>query len=204
VRKIITILFWFLALHAFSQDSTYLKVHFLYGSKPVKKYKQTEPKWFGGKKGGHVGIEGDSDRIVSFVRKEKFHWFSKSGDRHSTYMVHSACRFYAILGGNSDSVKKAVVYIPVSRKQKQKFDSISTVYLHQTPYDYALFGMRCAAAAYDILGQLNIVTSYKNSKTYKKIFYPKKLRKRLFKMAHKNGWLVTKTQGSIRRKWERD
>jgi len=185
-------------------DSTYLKVHFLYGSRPLRKYRDTEPKWFGGVLGGHVGIEGDSDKIVDFVPMGKFHWFAKKEDRHSTFTVHSPESFYAILGGNPDSVKKAIVYIPVTGQQKARFDSIATVYLRRTPYDYALFGMRCAAAAYDVLGKSGILTSYSYGRTYKKIFYPKKLRKLLFRKATENGWRIVKYNGSVKRKWERD
>ena len=204
VRLITTIFFCLIYLLSYSQDTLYLKVHFLYGSKPLKKYKDTEQKWFGGILGGHVGIEGDSDRIVNFLPSGKFHWFAKMGNRHSTYAVHSAGNFYAILGGNPDSVKKAIVYIPVTRQQKEKFDSVTNAFLKQTPYDYALFGMRCGAAAYDILGQLNIMTNYSYGKTYKKIFYPKKLRKRLFKKAIENGWTIVRQEGSSKRKWEQD
>ena len=204
MRQIITIFFCIISLLSYSQDTTYLKVHFLYGSKPLKKYKDTEQKWFGGVLGGHVGIEGDSDRIVNFLPNGKFHWFAKKDNRHSTYAVHSVDNFYAILGSNGDSVKKAIVYIPVTRQQKQKFDSIATVYLKQTPYDYALFGMRCGAATYDILGQLDILSNYSYGKTYKKIFYPKKLRNRLFKKATENGWTIFIQHGSTKRKWEHD
>ena len=188
----------------YSQDSTFLKVHFLYGSKPLKKYKDTERKWFGGVLGGHVGIEGDSDRILNFLRKGKIHWFAKNNNKHSIYREHDVRRFYSIFRSNPDSVKKAIVYIPVTIQQKQQFDSIATVYLKQPPYDYAFFGMRCGAAAYDILGQLKIFPRYSYYKTYKKIFYPKKLRKRLLKKATKNNWTIIRQNGSIKRKWERD
>ena len=99
-------------------------------------------------------------------------------------------------------MKKTIVYIPVTRQQKERFDSIAVVYLQQTPYDYAVFGMRCSAAAYDILGQLNIFPHYSHTKTYKKIFYPKLLRKRLLKKADENGWKVVHEDGSRRRVWK--
>ena len=204
MRQKITILLCFISTLSYSQDTTYLKVHFLYGSKPLKKYKDTEQKWFGGILGGHVGIEGDSNRIVNFLPSGKFHWFAKKANRHSTYAIHSVDNFYAILGGNPDSVKKAIVYIPVTRQQKQQFDSITIEYLKQTPYDYAFIGMRCGAATYDILGKLNILPNYTYRKTYKKIFYPKKLRKRLFKKADKNNWTIVRKDGSRKRKWEQD
>ena len=96
MRQKITILFCFISLLSYSQDPTYLKVHFLYGSKPLKKYKDTEQKWFGGVLGGHVGIEGDSDKIVNFLPSGKFHWFTKKDNNHSTYAIHSVENFYAI------------------------------------------------------------------------------------------------------------
>jgi hypothetical protein len=202
--KQIFILFCFIPILSFAQDTSWLKVHFLYGSRPLKKYKDTEPKWFGGILGGHVGIEGDTDKIVNFVPSGKFHWFGKKNDRHSAYAIHSPHSFYAIIGGEPENVKSAIVYIPVTAQQKHQFDSITTAYIKQTPYDYALFGMRCGAAAYDILGQLNILPYYHYKKTSWKIFYPKKLRKRLFRAAERNGWRIIKQEGSARRKWEKD
>jgi hypothetical protein len=205
VRQIITTFIFCVAFFlSYSQDTPFLKVHFLYGSKPLKKYKDTERKWFGGVLGGHVGIEGDSGKILNFLRKGKVHWFAKKDNKHSVYREHAVSSFYAIFRYNPDSVKKAIVYIPVTLQQKQRFDSIAIAYLKQTPYDYAFFGMRCGAAAYDILGQLAILPKYSHCKTYKKIFYPKKLRKRLLKKAKENHWKVERQEGSMKRKWERD
>jgi hypothetical protein len=200
----ITIFFCFISLLGYAQDTTYLKVHFLYGSKPLKRYKHTEKKWFGGVLGGHVGIEGDSDKIVNFGPSGRFHLFSRKDNRHSMYAIHSFDNFYAILGGKPDSMKKAIVYIPVTPQQNARFDSIATAYLNHTPYDYAFFGMRCSAAAYDILGQLGIVTNYRHSRIYKKIFYPKKLRRILLRKASENNWLIVRHHGSRKRKWEKD
>lgn len=203
--RLIAVLFLYFSLdNAFSQDTSFLKVHFLYGSKPLKKYKDTEQKWFGGVLGGHVGIESEKDKVVNFLPSGKFHWFAKKEDKHSTYAEHSVNNFYSILGGEYSSVKSAVVYVPVTRLQKQKFDSITSAYLKQPPYDYALFGMRCGAAAYEILGQLSLLPNYSYRKTYKKIFYPKKLRKRLFNKAEENGWTICRQEGSQKRKWGKD
>jgi hypothetical protein len=186
------------------QESTIIKVHFLYGSKPKAQYKKEEQKWFGGVLGGHVGIEIRDGKILNFIPQGKFHWFAKNDNKHSAYALHSEESFYAILGGDGKQVKKTVVYIPINNVQKQMLDSIAASYLNQTPYDYALFGMRCGAATYEILGQLNILPAYSNSKTYRKIFYPKKLRKRLFKKASQHGWNIERTEGSMKRKWEKD
>jgi len=204
MKSLFSLLLALTCLAAHAQDSSFIKVHFLYGSKPLKKYKATEHKWFGGILGGHVGIEGDSGRILNFVRKGDFHLLAKKENRHSCYAEHTESSFYAILGGDADSMKKLVVTIPVSAEQKKKFDSISVAYLHETPYDYALVGMRCGAAAYEILAQLGIVKSYSYKKTYRKIFYPRKLRKRLLARAESKGWTLYRQQGSDRRKWEKD
>ena len=133
----------------------------------------------------------------------KCHLFSEKTNRTSAFTEFPESRFYSIFGGEPDSMKKTIVYIPVTRQQKERFDSIAVVYLQQTPYDYAVFGMRCSAAAYDILGQLNIFPHYSHTKTYKKIFYPKLLRKRLLKKADENGWKIVHEDGSRRRVWER-
>lgn len=188
---------------SFSQDSAWIKVHFLYGSKPIKLFKDTEKKWFGGVIGGHVGIESDSDRIINFSHTGSFHVFANNEKRHSKFSEHTCSKFYGIFGSHQDSVKKAIVFIPVTRQQKHQFDSISAAYLKQSPYDYALFGMRCGAASYEILAQLGILPDYSKSKTAMKIFYPKKLRTRLLQKAKENGWLVLQQQGSYKRIWEK-
>src|ERR1700741_2237387 len=85
----ILVSFLFLSFEpAIANDSTIIKVHFLYGSKPAKQYKDSESKWFGGKLGGHVGIEVDSNRILNFIPQGEFHWFEKKKDPHSRYAIH--------------------------------------------------------------------------------------------------------------------
>jgi hypothetical protein len=187
----------------FSQDSDYLKVHFLYGSKPLKAHKN-EPKWFGGILGGHVGLESDSGKILNFLPVGKFHIFPKRKHKHGAYALYSSAQFYGYFGGNPDSVKKVTVSIPITKQQKIQFDSINKAYLEKTPYDYALFGFRCGAASYEILGQLSIMPKYNSTKTWWTILYPRKLRKRLLKKAVENNWTIVRKAGSARRKWEKD
>ncbi len=199
-------LFLLISLHfnsLFSQDSSYLKVHFLYGSKPLKAYKN-EPKWFGGILGGHVGLESDSGKILNFLFVEKFHIFPKKKHKTGAYVLYSSAQFYGYFGGNPDAVKKATVLVPISKQQKMQFDGITESYLKTTPYDYALFGIRCGAASYEVLGQLGILPKYTFGKTKRTIIYPRKLRKRLLKKATENGWTIDRKQGSDRRKWEKD
>ena len=112
-------LLFFLLLYTtdlLAREQHYLNVHFLYGSKPLKKYRHTEQQWFGGLMGGHVGIEGDSDRIVSFMPAGSFHVLAKQNDRHSRWATHDTRAFYGLFGTSPDSVKYAIIRIPVSEK----------------------------------------------------------------------------------------
>ncbi len=204
MKQVFALLLCFITCHSFSRDSLFISIHFAYGSKPRKAFKETEPKWFGGIMGGHVGIEAKPDSILNFLPKGKFHWFSKNSNKHSVYAIHTKNDFYSILGNTSDSVKEAIVRIPITQQQLERFDSITVAYLKQTPYDYAFLGMRCGSASYEILSQLKIVPSYPNRKTFWKIFYPKKLRSILLKKAIVNGWEIEYCEGSFKRKWEKD
>jgi len=202
LRNSIFILLVTLSLSTLAQE-VHLKIHFLYGSKPLKQYKESEQKWFGGILGGHVGIESEGERVVSFVPEGKLHIFSHRNKRNSTFAIHSTESFYNIFG-DTDSVKRIIVYIPINQTVKVKLDSIFENYLDGVPYDYAFFGMRCGAATYEILAQLGVLENYPLGKVWRRIFYPRKLRKRLLKLALNNDWLVVRGEGSIKRKWERD
>lgn len=188
----------------FAEDSIYIKVHFLYGSKPKREFKEVESKWFGGKLGGHVGIEIDSNEIIDFVPSGDFHYFAKKNDCNSRFAQHSLESFYEIFGGSTEDVKKMSVKIPISAQQKFKLDSIVNSYTNVTPYDYAFIGMRCGAATYDVLSQIGVVEQYSHRRTYMKIFYPKKLRKPLAEQARENNWTIAEQEGSTNRKWEKD
>lgn len=64
--------------------------------------------------------------------------------------------------------------------------------------------MRCGSAAYELLARLDLLKRYPPRKTALKILYPRKLRKRLLKKAHAEGWQVVRQEGSPKRQWERD
>jgi hypothetical protein len=188
---------------AHSQDSPCIKVHFIYGSKPLKEYKGTEQKWFGGIHGGHVGIEGDSGSFYSFEKTGKNKVFNGQPN-NCAYRSVKADDFWDIMKTKEDSLESATIIIPINEQQKQKLDSITRVYIQQVPYCYAVFGMRCASSTYDILAQVGILPEYSRFKTTMKIFYPRRLRKRLLHQAEENNWTVIKKQGTPKRKWEKD
>lgn len=181
-----------------ANDSGFIKVHFLYGSKPKKKYKKTEKPWFGGIHGGHVSIEAEG-YVYGFDSKGTFHWVSK-GRLNSRFLIERVTQWV----DDTATLKYTTITIPVSRAQLDSLHKIHQSYLQQTPYDYAFIGMRCAAATYDILGQIGIVEWVPNSKNTFKNFYPKLLRKKMLKLAAQRGYKVYRQQGRKTRKWERD
>jgi len=197
------IIFFTLCIHlcSFSQnDSVHLiKVHFLYGSKPLKKYKQDEYKYFGGLHGGHVTIEVDNISY-GFVPAGKFHVFAHKRSNHSVFTNNNT-------GGDErypEGEKYTTFIIPINKEQYDKINQIHSNYCTSTPYDYAFFGMRCAAATQDILGQIGIVKKRNKFWNITTTFYPKKLRKRMFKLAKENNYQITFQEGRNTRKWEKD
>ena len=186
------------------EDTLYIKVHFLYGSKPKKEHKSTEGRWFGGIHGGHVGVEVDTNLIIDFVPSGTFHIMAHKKSPHSRFATNTPSSFYQTFSGDSNSVKRMTVIIPITGKQKKTLDSLYDAYTSATPYDYAFLGMRCAAAAYDVLAQAGVLRKKSRIGNSLSIFYPKILRKRLVKLAEKRGWEVIRHEGSDTRKWESD
>jgi len=201
MKLTLTITFLFLSAFIFSQADTthYIKVNFLYGSKPKRKYKATEFKAFGGIHGGHVTIQVDDTDYGFEPSAKPVHIFARK-KRRSDFVdmpLNGKDRY-------SKDSKTAVFIIPVTNEQYQKLNKIHKSYCDTTPHDYAFFGMRCASTTRDILAQIGILKKKNRFLTITTTFYPKKLRKRMFRLASKNNYLVIKNEGKITRKWERD
>lgn len=184
-----------------SQSDTlrFIKVHFLYGSKPKKQFKATENKYFGGLHGGHVSIQvGNID--YGFEPTDKVHILAHKR-HHKADFVDNIVNGYMRYDTTS---KVATFIIPISIEQYNQLNRIHQCYCKDTPYDYAFFGMRCASTTQDILGQIGVVKKKRRFNNIVTTFYPKKLRKRLFRLARKNNYTVIQRPGRISRKWEKD
>ena len=200
MKKIISNLLFiiFLSCSVFGQDSTTIKVYFLYGSRPCKGYIK-EKKLFGGIHGGHVSI-GIGSIIGGFTQYNRFHIFSHKKKLHSIFLIKNKNQFLFDTIGR----RYATFDIPLADSQFVKIKNIFDDYIAQTPYDYAFFGMRCASAAYDILSQIGILKQRTRFGNIISNFYPKKLRKKLFKIAKENHYKIAMTKGRLSRKWEND
>ncbi len=154
--------------------------------------------------GGHVGIQLDSNQILNFVHRGSFHIISNKRNKKGFFKLTTQEKFNSILGGNCNQVKTVTILIPVNDQQLRKLDSLAKTYLKESPYDYAFFGVRCAAASYEILSQLDIFDRCSHTTAARKIFYPRLLRKELLKRAGESGWTVIRQPGIDHRIWETD
>lgn len=182
----------------FANDSSvhFIKLNFLYGSKPAKGYKDAESKHFGGIKGGHVNIEA-GDRVLDFMPGNN-PLFPKDKKPSGGFRLNKSIYW------DTANTKWSTVIIPVSADQFSQLQLLFDTLSKQTPYDYAIFGMRCAAASYDVLSMIGLFPEFSNRKNIAAHFYPKPLRKKMLKWAAKNNYIVLKHEGRSSRKWESD
>ena len=177
------------------KDDT-IQVHFLYGSAPAKGYKKSEKKFFGGIKGGHVNIEANG-RILDFLPGN---CPILPEDRNPT----GGFRINQGIYWDTSSSRWITIKVPVTHTQMVHLEALFDIYSEKTPYDYAVFGMRCAAASYDVLSEIGIMKKLSKKMNIMKNFYPKLLRKRMLKWAKKNNYPVLYREGKKTRKWESD
>ncbi|MBS1662149.1 MAG: hypothetical protein JST68_13985 [Bacteroidetes bacterium] len=187
-----------------------IKVLIIYGSKPIKGHPE-ERKWFGGRPGGHVVIQFSPDSVISFSPtryRPVCHIFSRSKPDNfkSHFRIETPERFWRTF--NCRKPRGMIISIPITPAQKQKLDSITATYLTNTPYDYAVFGMRCASASYEIIAQLGLLDKPYKRKIWWHLLYPRDIRYELVKEA-KHGstghaWRVEYLEGLETRKWDWD
>lgn len=180
----------------FAGDSTYLiRINFLYGSKPAKGYHKQESKLFGGLKGGHVNIEAGG-RVLDFSPGNN-PLFPNNKKPSGGFSINNSVDW-------DDDDKWKTVIVEVSESQYEELQKVFDSVAAKTPYDYAIFGMRCAAASYDVLSSIGIFKEYSIKKNIFAHFYPKLLRKKILKWASKNNYTVIANEGRSSRKWESD
>ena len=176
MRICIIILFFGICSYCTANDSSVynLKINFLYGSKPAKGFKKTESKYFGGLKGGHVNIESGG-RVLDFL-PGKNPVLPVRRNPSGGYKLNTTAY------KNKDQDKWVTIIVPLTEEQfirlHKLFDSVAA----NTPYDYAIFGMRCAAASYDVLSEIGLFKKLSNKKNISKHFLPQTFKKESFEM----------------------
>ena len=172
----------------------------MYGSKPKHAFKNTEPKFFGGIHGGHVYMEVNQKVISYGTNNGKWHIFPHKSKSAGKYRIDKDLKWH----GDTGKLKITTIVIPITEEQLRKFKETEKIYFEKTPYDYAFFGMRCAAGAYDVLDKAKVCPHKTRVAIISKNFYPKRLRIKLLRRAKKENWVVVKQEGRSTRKWERD
>lgn len=187
---------FFLSLSVAAQPGDSIKLHFLYGSVPAKGYKKVEKKHFGGIKGGHVNIEANG-RVLDFL-PGNCPILPENRKPTGGFKINPS------LYWDTATTRWLTIQIPVTREQMVQIEALFDVYSEKTPYDYAVFGVRCAAATYDVLSEIGIVKKLPLKETIIRNFYPKLLRKRMVEWARENNYPITYHEGKPSRKWESD
>jgi hypothetical protein len=180
--------------------NTTLHLHFLYGSKPKKKFKEFEKKVFGGINGGHIYLQLD-EYVYGFepADEKKLHIFPKK-------KFNSIFRKENYISWKKFIVNKKVtsIEIPLDIINKTYLLNLFEDYCTKTPYDYAFFGMRCAASSYQILSDIGLFPPISRLSTILKVPYPRVIRRKLLKTAVKCDFKIIKQQGSTTRIWEKE
>ena len=192
------LLFVAFAVEAQTDSVHIIRVRFLYGSKPKRSAKDIEPKYFGGIHGGHVTIEVDS-LDYGFEPANGFHILAHGKHFKSDFVARKTP-----VERYGPGSKMATVLIPLTDKQYKQLNEIHSCYCANTPYDYAFFGMRCAASAEHILELIGLSRPRGITATITSTFYPKMLRKRLLKLAAKKHYEIIRQEGRNTRIWEKD
>lgn len=183
-----------------AQNGKSIKVFFLYGSRPAHPNVKHEKRYFGGIHGGHVSFGIDSV-VVGFTLNNYFHIFPHKKRSEGIYQSESIRKFVA----DSVGSKYTTFVVPISDSQYVKLKRIFHEYLFvKSPYDYAFLGMRCASASYEVMGMIGLFKLKSRMCNVLSNFYPKKVRKKMFKLAKANNYKIIKQQGRSSRKWERD
>lgn len=193
-----------------AQDT--LKVSVTHGHKIKKEYWKKDKKLakitgftrrsIGGMRGGHVEVHlkgfvyGFTDRpnakiphifprskknVGLFTKEDNRTWYNKKRNDKITY-------FYITLNKEQTSILQ------------QKYED----YIQNSPYDFALFGKRCASSCYDMLMQVGILDTRSKIGINLGIFHPRKFRKILKKQAMKRNIRIEIQQGSKQKKWDKN
>jgi hypothetical protein len=178
---------------------TLLIIHFIYGSSPKKDFRKEEEKIPGGLLGGHIFIQaGEFFYGFESINRKKIHLFPRK-IFNSVYTKEHISSW----SKNHLHEKMMSIELPVNSQIINKVISILESYHRNTPYDYAVLGMRCASSTYRVLSEAGFFPIASNFKSMILIPYPAVLRKKVLRIAESNNYTIETQQGSTRRIWEK-
>lgn len=104
---------------------------------------------------------------------------------------------------NHRNDKITYFYIPINKEQFLTLQERYESYTQKSPYDFALFGKRCASSCYDILMRTQILDKKKKLGIILGVFHPRKFRKLLKKQAQKRNIKIKTQEGFEQKKWDK-
>jgi len=181
-------------------ESSFIYINYKYGSIPAKGYEKTEEKRAGGLAGGHVTCTID----------QTVYGFTDEGSGEDTHIIPSTnhpngyWQVETITDWNAKMVGEKYMVIPVLITKQQKTDLFKLLnqYIKKAPYDYAFFGIRCASAMHDLLGDAKIIPHVAFGIVWIKYFYPSSFGKYMKSLAKKKGWQIQYYTGRKSRIWD--
>lgn len=194
-------LFWGFLSPDFAQtnDSTRtIVLTILHGSRPKRHTKEVQ--FLGRMYGGHVVVQVDSFCYGFNFYNNRVHPFPHKHTPVGVYEKDPVTLIY----NNWLSSKVTRIYIPVPNKDYEELKDTYEHYYLNCPHDYAFFGMRCAASAYWMLGKGGVLKECSRRRSIIHAFHPKKLRRKMVRLAKKRHYTITVQKGRDTRKWEGD
>jgi hypothetical protein len=177
-----------------------IHIHFIYGSVPLKEFRNTEEKVPGGLLGGHIYLQSGQN-VFGFepIDRTKIHLLPRK-KFNSRYTKEYYSDWYKHIRDK----KLVSIEIPLSDASGNYLKILLENYHRSTPYDYAVFGMRCGASTYQILSESGLFPLSSEFIAMLRVPVPGILRKKLLKMAEEDKLKITRQAGNQGRKWEND
>jgi hypothetical protein len=178
-----------------------VRVHFIHGSVAQKDCADQRVR-MGGKWGGHVELEIDG-QVYGFEiksRKAGLHVIAEDNPlRYNSFFSKTPLQTWK---SQTSRDKITSINIPVNAVTHQKLLTICNAYHQSSPYDYAVWGMRCTASCQEILAEAGIFPRKSQWGYIFYAFYPRLLRRNMLAWAATNRLTVSRQQGIECRDWD--
>lgn len=187
-----------------------LTISIVHGYRVKKEFRKTyralpgsgHGKSVGGLRGGHVEVHMDTV-VYGFTDGPQAkipHIFSHNKKRNNGLFQKKKLNEWKV---SNQTAKITFIKIPISPKQFVQLKVNYENNIHSCPYDFALFGMRCASSAYDMLARVGLLEFRKKSKTILGIFHPRAFRKNVLPWAREKGYPIKIQEGITEKMWDK-
>ena len=202
------VLFWLGLIDTGAQIPDSITVSIVHGHRVKKEFRKAykalhrSMKSVGGLKGGHVEIHMDTLAygFTDTPQSKIPHVFAHNKKKNNGLFQKISKKEWS---KKNKSSKVTFIMIPISEEQYLNLIQNYETNIKQCPYDFALFGMRCASSAYQMLNEVTILEPLKHSKTALKIFHPRAFRKFVIPWALGKGYPVRVQEGDSEKKWDK-